>query len=341
MNRLTKRALTALLAAVIAISASGCGGRSIPEADSLTTGDVALLDEDGDIVLEYRMTRADAERAMGAPDSDGDELYNEAKYGETLIRYTDEEDYGLSVIDPVGAYQLATITEITTSDQRYETARGISVGDSVDDVLEAYGAPVDALGNPLEGDDLEEMLGDDDMPLYYMSEYPERVVGLYFEKEGGDVTSIYMSVLEEAQNEGHGGNAQESDIPMSELAITDAAGTFSAEMNTAKSEFEQAVGAPNRESGDMAHYRDSALTVSYTDGIATSMTVFGEEIYTRAGIHPGSTREDIIDAYGTPDPGRGESIAYTRTAEDGTHYALNFGLEDGVCSYFTMSVYDW
>lgn len=202
MNRQKKRILAALIAAAMAVGMTGCGGSS-KEAEPLTTEDIALLDKDGEVVLEYRMTREEAESILGIPNSETEGIIgytlNSANYGETAIDYTDEEEYRLAPVDPVGAYKMATIAHIQTSNPEYTTARGVSVGDSADDVVSAYGTPVDFMGDPIEGDALKETINSDDEWLSYQTETEDLIISVTFYREEGKVSSIYMGALDKAQ----------------------------------------------------------------------------------------------------------------------------------------------
>lgn len=347
MRERKRRAAAAALAATLALGLAGCGS-TIPEAEPLETADVALNNESGETVLAYRMTRESVEEILGNPNAEDNnsigQTGNGARYGQTSIDYTPEDVYDLALIDPMGTYNQVTVAYLRTTDPQYSTPRGISVGSSVDDVLEAYGAPTDAefpnndiSAGPMEEAELDRVLEDETQALIYHTDHQDCAVQMAFEREDGSVTAIYMGVLDEPMNGDPGGDAVERNIPESEFSVNAGDHGPYLQLRNPKSMVHLFMGEPEAEIEDGELY-PSELVVLYTDDLVTSFRVTDGDVSTLAGIGIGSSRDDILEAYGTPDPGRGESVSYTQITEEGYRYSMDFDVEDGVCVTFRMRV---
>lgn len=190
-----RKILTAILAATMAVGLAACGGS--PAAEKITSSDIALTDGDGATVVEYRMTREEVEKTLGLPDVIDTrwlELDKRVDYGDVSVWYASDMSREFYEADPGRAYNLSTITAITTTGTKYQTVRGISVGDTMDDVIKAYGLPHSDYDTPIEKSELKAYIADSEA-LAYATELDggAQHIEVDFILDGGKVAKIEMS----------------------------------------------------------------------------------------------------------------------------------------------------
>ena len=202
MNKPKRLAVAALLAASMAVGLAGCGGgyKVNGDAEPISTRDVALLDKDGDTALMYGKRWDAVERDLGISGEERELDMNRTRvdYGYTTVYYAGPEDwesvfYSFSDV----ARELSTIEQIVTTNPEVSTPRGISVGDPVEEVLEAYGMPLDVLGDdPCDEEELEWTMEDDNAVIQYKGTEDDMDVVVGFRKKDGKITEINMSVFD-------------------------------------------------------------------------------------------------------------------------------------------------
>lgn len=126
------------------------------------------------------------------------------------------------------------------------------------------------------------------------------------------------------------------ELSAGDMALQDQYGMVYIRLLDTKESVDSFLGDHEYTAEDTARYLSGTLMVKFNANMVTTFITDRQSLQTPRGIHPGSSVEDIIKAYGEDYLDANGLMLYTAEAGQGFSYNMAFLIEDGVCVTITM-----